>query len=238
MAVYKGLEATLHEAFWGDRGSDLEINDILASLEVGAGSGRILCQLLDAGWDVKGIEPSSEMVSLFDKKGTKGSISEVALEDYGSEKKYDLILLTSYVFQLFEEPEVIFKKLDELLSENGKVYFSLFIPWSEIVGEIPEGEWTVDDEVRLPSKQKARCWVNFSLDRIRQRLVRQHRYELLDKKKLVECTKTEQHIRYYTLPEMELILEKQGYQIEQNSYEFSETYDSDAHSLGFIISKR
>ena len=32
MAIYKGLEAKLHETFWGDRGSDLEVNDLLRML--------------------------------------------------------------------------------------------------------------------------------------------------------------------------------------------------------------
>jgi len=70
MAVYQGLEATLHEAFWGDRGSDLEVKDILRlfpnfsgrALEVGAGSGRIMRPLMEAGWQIDGIEPSTEMV--------------------------------------------------------------------------------------------------------------------------------------------------------------------------------
>jgi len=165
-------------------------------------------------------------------------ISPDKLEDFSSDQKYDLILLTSYVFQLFPDPIQVFKLVQNLLASEGKVYFSVFIPWSEIVGEIPEGEWLVDDEIRLPNRNKARCWVNFDLDRVRQRLTRNHRYEILEKKKVVEKTESIQEIRYYTLPELELLVEKADFQHVETSYEFSETYDSDAHSMGLLIQER
>ena len=111
------------------------------------------------------------------------------------------------------------------------------IPWAEIVGELIEGEWLLDDELKLPENKKARCWVNFELDRIRQRLVRQHRYELLEKKKVIQTTKTEHKIRWYTLPEFELLAEKFGFEVVANSYEFKPEYDSDAHSLGLVLKK-
>ncbi len=240
MAIYKGLEATLHEAFWGDRGSDLEVKDLHRlfpdfqgrALEVGAGSGRIMRPLIEAGWKVDGIEPSPEMVEMANDLET---MSQVTLEEFQPTQKYDLILLTSYVFQLFPEPKMVFDKVKALLAEGGKVYFSVFIPWSEIVGEIPEGDWLLDDQIVLPTKQKARCWVNFELDRVRQTLTRQHRYELLEKKTVLETTKTTQEIRYYTLPELELLAEKFGFTIEQESYEFSDKYDSDAHSISLVL---
>jgi len=241
MAVYQGLEATLHEAFWGDRGSDLEVKDILrlfpdfsgCALEVGAGSGRIMRPLIDAGWQLDGIEPSHEMVAMAKEVGV--DVFPEKLEDFTSDVKYDLVLLTSYVFQLFVDPIEIFQSIRNLLVPGGKVYFSVFIPWSEIVGEIPEGEWLVDDEIRLPSRNKARCWVNFELDRVRQRLTRRHRYEILERKKVMEKTETLQEIRYYTLPELELLIEKAGFQHMETSYEFSAEYDSDAHSMGVVI---
>jgi len=77
--------------------------------------------------------------------------------------------------------------------------------------------------------------VNFELDRVRQKLTRQHRYELLEKKAVLETTKTTQEIRYYTLPELELLAEKFGFTIEQESYEFSDSYDSDAHSISLVL---
>lgn len=245
MAIYKGLEATLHEAFWGDRGSDLEVEDILRffpefsgeALEVGAGSGRILKKLSDASWKVEGIEPSPEMVEMYQAERDDDLIKACTLEDYESAKKYDLILFTSYVFQILENPAETFKRIENLLKDKGSVYLSLMIPWAEIVGELIEGEWSLDDEVRLPDRKKARCWVNFDLDRINQKLVRCHRYEIIEKKKVLESTKTEQYIRWFTLPEFTLLLEKHGFKITAQSYEFKEEYDSDAHSLGFVLEK-
>ncbi|MEM7603399.1 MAG: methyltransferase domain-containing protein, partial [Verrucomicrobiota bacterium] len=151
----------------------LEFNDICrlipecpgSALEVGAGSGRILRPLFDKGWEIMGIEPSAEMVSMFEETDSQAILEQVTLEEFDSEKRFHCILLTSYVFMLFREPEVVFEKLESLLSEGGVVYLSTFIPWAEIVGEMIEGEWSVDDEVKLPSRQKARCWVNFEIDR-------------------------------------------------------------------------
>lgn len=248
MAVYKGLEATLHEAFWGDRGSDIEVAEILRlfpefsgrALEVGAGSGRIVRPLYEAGWQIEGIEPSEEMVEMYKTKcpfHESAPIDEVSLEEFETDKKYDLILLTAYVFQLFGCPQEVFEKVDSLLAEGGIVYFSTFIPWSEIVAEIPEDQWTLDDEIKLPSRRKARAWVNFEIDRVRQKLTRKHRYEVLEVKKVVEMTKTEQVLRYYTLPEMELLLEKYGYALQGVSYDFSDKYNDTAHSLSYTFTK-
>ena len=244
MAVYKGLEATLHEAFWGDRGSDLEVKDIIRlfpgfkgrALEVGAGSGRIMRPLTEAGWQIDGIEPSAEMVEMYHAGEVSGQMYQATLEDFEQEQKYDLILLTSYVFQLFGDAEEVLKKVRSMLTEKGRIYFSVFIPWSEIVGEIPEGEWLVDDQITLQDRRKARCWVNFELDRIGQKLVRQHRYEILEKKKVVEKTDTVQEILWYTKRELELLAEKAACGIDQRSYEFKSEYDSDAHSMSFVFS--
>lgn len=247
MAVYKGLEATLHEAFWGERGSDLEVSDILRlfpdfqgrALEVGAGSGRILRPLKEAGWQIEGIEPASEMVNMYEEgEGNEAPLFQTTLEELYPDQKYDLIILTSYVFQILGEPEEVLSKVSELLKEGGQVYISLMIPWAEIVGEIIEGEWSVDDEVKLSDGRKARCWVNFQIDRVQQRLTRQHRYELLEKKKAVEVTETEQEIRWFTLPEMSLRAEIAGYKITALSYDFKDAYDSDAHSLGLVLSNK
>ena len=245
MAIYKGLEATLHEAFWGDRGSDLEVQDIKRlfpsftgrALEIGAGSGRILRPLAEAGWEIEGIEPSTEMVEMYNESQKEAPIHLSTLEEFSADQKYDLILLTSYVFQLFEEPASVFESLNQLLTKNGKIYISLMIPWAEIVGELAEGEWLLDDEIKLPTNQKARCWVNFDLDRIRQRLTRQHRYEILEKKKIINSTKTEQKLRWYTLPEFEHLVEKHGYKVLATSYEFKDGYDSDAHSMGLVLGR-
>ncbi len=246
MAVYKGLEATLHEAFWGDRGSDLEVKEIMRlfpdfsgkALEVGAGSGRILRPLAEAYWDIEGIEPATEMVEMFEETCDpvlKGAIKPVKLEEYESTEKYDVVLMTSYVFQLFEEPGEVFAKAKELLAPGGRLYFSVFIPWAEIVGELIEGEWLVDDEIKLPENKRARCWVNFELNRVRQRLIRKHRYEISQRKQVLEMTKTEQHIRWYTLPEMELQFEKYGLEMQSLSCEFTEEFDQDAHSMSFVV---
>jgi len=248
MAIYQGLEARLHEAFWGERGSDIEVGAILEmfsevpglSLEVGAGVGRVMGPLKEAGWEVEGIEPSQEMVEIYEGRLGEGEESRIyseTLEEFSSDKGYDALLLTSYVLQLFERVDLVFEKMKNLLKPGGLVYMSAFIPWSEIVGELPEGEWSVDDEVRLPNKQLARCWVNFDLDRVGQKLSRRHRYELFEKKKLIEATETTQELRWYTLPEIHLLAEKHGFVVEKIYYDFKEDYDSDAHSLCFVMKR-
>ena len=242
MAVYKGLEATLHEAFWGDRGADIEFEDLKrlfpefsgTALFVGSGSGRILLPFAELGWNVKGMEPSAEMIELFRKKDTATEVVQSTFEDYVEDEQYDLIVMTSYVFMLFEDPRKTLEKVKRLLKPGGKLYFSTFVPWAEIVGELIEGEWLLDDQIKLSAKQKARCWVNFELDRVNHRLVREHRYELLEGKKVLEETKTCQKLRWYTLPELKLLLEIENYKVLAHSYDFSPNYDCDAHSLGIV----
>jgi len=208
------------------------------ALEVGAGTGRILNPLLNAGWELEGIEPSSEMVKMYEdrlKEGERSRIAEVTLEEFSTDESFDAVLLTSFMLQLFSDPQFVFEKMKSLLKPGGYLYVSCFIPWSEIVGEIPEGEWSVDDEAKLPEKQLARCWVNFDINRVEQKLVRQHRYELFEKKKLIDKTETKQELRWFTLPEIRLLAEKNGFTIEKTLYDFKNDFDSDAHTLCFLM---
>lgn len=244
--AYTGLEATYHELFWSQEGEDLELELLQKALkkgdkhlEVGAGSGRHLIPLAQDGYDIVGIEPSTEMVKMAEEKisslGLQTSIQLSDLEQYQAEEKFDAALFTSFTFQLFLETQSTLEKVSELLAPKGKVYFSCFIPWAEIVGELEEDNWYLDAEAKLDGPTKrARCWTKFQIDRLNLKLHRTHRYEISEKKKVQDQTKTEHTLRWFTVPEIELFLEKAGYKLLNVFGDFD--YDDEASENSQVIS--
>ena len=69
---YLSLEAELHDAFWAaeDDGSEIRLMaDFLKThpgpaLEIGCGSGRLILPLIATGFDVEGLELSTDMLEI------------------------------------------------------------------------------------------------------------------------------------------------------------------------------
>ena len=82
-------------------------------LDLGCGTG-LLCDAYAArGHDVTGVDPSASMLDIARQKphGTEVSWVEATAQDYRSDKRFDLIIMTGHAFQVLEDDADIFAAL-------------------------------------------------------------------------------------------------------------------------------
>jgi len=92
-------------------------------LEIGCSYGNYLFQLKKIGWDVKGIELSKNAVD-HGKNKLNLDISNIDIQDFESEEKFDIIYLRM-VLEHVESPKLVLKKCYSLLKPHGKLVLIL-----------------------------------------------------------------------------------------------------------------
>jgi SAM-dependent methyltransferase len=142
----------LHYGYWPD---DLPVDvanlrqaqdrycDILLShipdatrsiLDVGCGTGVLSMRLLDEGYDVESVSPSTFLTSRAREiLGERGVVHESTFEDLHLDRTFDLLLF-SESFQ-YVKLDMVFGKCQELLSDKGKVLLCDFFRRDDASGE-------------------------------------------------------------------------------------------------------
>lgn len=257
--MYTSLEAKLHDIFWNaeDDGSELALlrNFYLSegNLEVGCGSGRLLLPLLEEGLFIDGVEISRDMLDLCQQKATQltiaphlhhGDILDFSLETAAWQPApYQRIAIPAFTLQLISRVHTIklFKHLATLSTDDAKLYFSTFIPWAEITGELEENTWYRDHKTQTPSNQSATCSTKFTIHRLNQTLHRHHRYQLIYSDDAPPVThESQQKLTWFTFPELHLLLDAAGWQVETLITDFTPSAepDPDTHIITIIAHKR
>jgi SAM-dependent methyltransferase len=187
---YLSLEAELHDAFWEaeDEGSEVALMaDFLkrrpgAALEMGAGSGRLLFPLLAMGFEVEGLELSEDMLALAGKRRAQLGVAAVFhhgdMTEWSNGRKYFSILAPAFVLQLAANSQETLRHWTSLLEPGGGIYLSVFIPFAELTGDLPENQWYEDHLVTLPDGREGVLETRHQIDRATRRLHREHRYSL------------------------------------------------------------
>ena len=247
--TYLSLEAELHDVMWAEQGPPAEL-PLLESflkdhpgeaLEIGCGSGRLLFPLLEKGYSIEGLDYSPDMLALAREKadalGLSPILHEGDMEELSLGKTFSAIALPAFTFNLARDPLACLKKIREHLLPGGGLYLSVFIPWVEIVGEVEPGEWFDDDGHVFEDGRSAICRTRIEIDRIAQRLTREHHYRLFDHKDaLIQEHQSRQELRWFWLQEMTLLLEKSGFEVEAVLQDFEEAPAADGapHVLTFL----
>ncbi len=258
--MYTDLEATLHDTFWTQAGiiSELSILEIFhdkkPSLEIGCGSGRLLLPLLAKGHPIDGVEISSEMVALLHQNAAEQNLT-TALEKsiiYNANvialiftKRYERVSIPAFTAQLLSRAEfhLLLQHLHEFTTLDGQLYFTLFIPWAEITGELNENDWYLDHEATIKDEKqtpiKAQCKTKFTINRLEQTLSRKHQYSLIHPNGKKQQHRSNQDLQYYTYPELQLILAANGWKCDTliTDLEPNKNPDRDAHILTIIAEK-
>jgi SAM-dependent methyltransferase len=231
MAGYHGFEAKWHDLFWeAEEAPDegLLLDEFLSqvpgpSLYLGSGSGRLLGPLSALGHQVTGLEISPEMVAFSREKFPEAPVEEGAWQEH--EGEYSSILIPAFTFQLFEDPQRQLKKMRE---QGERLYLTLFFPWAELSGELPENRWYLDREIELPGGEVG---VLETRHRIREEsgsLVRRHRYSLKDATgKVVRREETVQRLRFFTDVALRKMLSEAGWRIDKEIVNLGEDEDDD-----------
>ena len=214
---YEGFEASWHDLFWEAEEAPSEqslLEDFLNDKEgrclyIGSGSGRLLGPLVKNGYDVLGLECSSEMVALSRESFPDADVLEEEWQKH--EGEYDSIVIPAFTFQLFAEPQKQFQRLRE---QTDHLYLTLFFPWAEIAGDLPQNEWYSDRDVALPSGEIGVLETRHRIKEETGSLVRKHRYTLKDVSgTAVKREETEQRLRFFTDVALKNLLKKTGWKI-------------------------
>lgn len=249
--MYRQLEAILHDAFWEEEGEAAElplIGHFLkqypgTALELGCGSGRLLLPLMAKGFLIEGLDCSAEMLALCRERATTTIpvLHQAEIEDFDTGTLFGAILIPAFTLQLLCPGRLpaILDNIKRHLQPGGGLYLTTFIPWAEITGELEQGEWFLDQEITLPAGNAARCQTCFQIERLSQRLAREHRYEVLDADGQVTETSTSCHeLSWYWPREMKAMLRDAGFTVQEVIGDFvpGKPCDEDSQIVTYIAS--
>lgn len=249
--MYENLEASLHDLFWEQEDvlSELPLLETfhaqLPSLEIGSGSGRLLLPLLKNGCPIEGVEISADMVELFKENAKAAELDAKVYQqdilEFEPSSKYQRISIPAFTLQLLKREDVptLLSKLHNWTKDDGKIYFTVFIPWAEIAGELDEGTWYEDHQVDLSGGKTAECKTKFTINRLQQFLLRNHHYTITTKNGRKQEHRSRQMVQWYTLPELTVLLSSSGWNIEKliTDLEPDSAPESNAHLLTAITEK-
>ncbi len=225
---YLSLEAELHDAFWEaeDDGAEVRLMaDFLPkhpglALEIGAGSGRLMLPLMAAGVEIEGLELSPDMHALGKIRAARLGLAPVVhlgdmthWQGRQGRQRYAALLAPAFTLQLAADPEPVLRHWHGLLENLGGLYLTVFMPYAELLGDLPENQWYSDHQVTLGDGREGRLETRHVLDRPNQRLHREHRYSLTGEPPIRHQSR--QTIRWIEHDEMLCLLERTGFQLDR-----------------------
>ena len=87
-------------------------------LEIGVGAGQSILWFENEGFQVTGIEPDGRNVSMINRVLKRGRVVESSVEEFSSDKVFDVIWM-SHVLEHLIEPGDFIKKIKNNLKKNG-----------------------------------------------------------------------------------------------------------------------
>jgi SAM-dependent methyltransferase len=239
--MYDDLEATLHDTFWAAEGVSAELPLLKkflqqysgTALELGCGSGRLLLPLLDDGYLIEGLDNSADMLRLCREQNEYAVLHQASMEDFQTGTPYGSITIPAFTLQLlpYDKISPTLSNIHQHLHPGGGLYFTTFIPWAEITGELEEGVWFLDQEATLPDGNTARCHTRFEIMRLSQQLIREHRYEVVSPdNKVLETSKSTHHLTWFWPREINEMLQQSGFTIDQTIGDFDSDHPCDDNS--------
>ncbi|MEK7016443.1 class I SAM-dependent methyltransferase [Bacillus sp. FSL R9-9410] len=182
-------------------------------LEPMCGNGRMLIPFIQNGVNIEGFDLSEDMLKVCKEKAGKLNLKLVVslgrIEEYHSDKKYDLIMIPISSFSLLPDNlvEISLQNMKNNLKENGKLLLTIVQGGSEteqILDWIETNRKEINNELiveyRKVSYDKAQKLLNIIL-----------KYEVIHDEKIVETEIMDFPIRLYDLKEFENILITNGF---------------------------
>ena len=219
------LEAELHDSFWAaeDDASEVALMaDFLRkhpgpALEIGCGSGRLMFPLLADGFEIEGLELSPDMLRLARSRartlGLKPSLHPGDMSSWQAPRRYAALLAPAFTLQLSAEPGACLRHWHGLLENQGGLYLTVFMPYAELLGDLPEDAWYPDHQSELPDGGRALLETRHRLDREHRFLLREHRYSI--EGPAPAQYESSQTIRWIEHSEMLEILESSGFRLDR-----------------------
>lgn len=227
---YRSLEAEFHDAFWAadDGHSELSLMaDFLAShpgesLEIGSGSGRLMLPLRQQGFALEGLELSPDMRAIAtqqaEKLGLEAMIHAGDMSTWQPPKRYAALLVPAFTLQLATDPAATLRHWHDWLLPGGGLYLTTFIPYAELLGEIPENEWYIDHQATLTDGRCALLETRHRIDSAKRQLAREHRYSIKQQPDANHnCC---QQLTWFEPRELSELLKSAGFIVERHFLDF------------------
>ncbi|MES2477401.1 MAG: class I SAM-dependent methyltransferase [Verrucomicrobiota bacterium] len=225
---YLSLEAELHDAFWDaeDDGSEVRLMaDFLIqrpglALEIGSGSGRLMFPLLELGFAVEGLELSEDMIALgrarAERMDLSPSVHQGDMTQWDDGRKFANVLAPAFTLQLASDAAAALLHWHELLEDGGGLYLTVFMPYAELLGDLPEDEWYEDHRVTLPDGREGLLETRHRLDLANQVVAREHRYTLdgFSPHESPRSHVSSQRIRWFEHSELVALLKRCGFRVD------------------------
>lgn len=224
---YRGLVASSWDFLRGDTSNfpDREFyRDVIEQsgepvLIVGCGTGRLLLEYLADGMDVEGLDISTEMLEICERKAAQQSLEVTvyrqAMEAMDLPRRYNTIIVPSSSFQLVPDLDEAKNALDgfyQHLPTGGTLVISIWHIKSEGTGEW--GDWRLIAEGNEFEDGKGiRRWERAMYDAGTQLRHTESRYELVENGEIVymEMHRRSPELRNYSLGQLKTLMEELGY---------------------------
>lgn len=182
-------------------------------LEPMCGNGRMLIPFIQNGVDIEGFDISEDMLKVCKEKAEKLNLKPVVsqgrIEEFHTDKKYDLIMIPIGSFSLLPDSlvENSLQNMKNNLKENGKLLLTVVQGGSEteqILDWIETNRKEINNELIVEYRK-------VSYDKVQRLLNIKLKYEVIHDEKIVETEIMDFPIRLYDLKEFENILIANGF---------------------------
>lgn len=182
-------------------------------LEPMCGNGRFLLPLLEKGIDIEGFDISEEMLSLCRSKGEKMNLKphvfHCRLEEFKSEKNYDLVMIPFGSFSLMPDELVkdSLSNMRNVLKEDGKLFLTVMTnkgTVEEISDWIETNRQHIDDNEIIEYKK-------MSFDPVSKMLDTKLKYQLVKNGQIEKEEIMDFPVRLYEDGEFESVLKSNGF---------------------------
>jgi len=188
-------------------------------LDLGCGTGRILCPLAQDGIEVTGIDSSDEMLEICRAKlarsGLEAELSRGDIRKFDLGSQFDSILIPGFTFNLLLETQEIEGCLDACLKHmkpSGQLVFPTYMPWEMLESDANQKPLTKRRE-SLSDRKGSRivAWQGWEINRFDQLLQLRNRFQHLDSTGVLQCEEDRSMTLRWHLPyDMLTLLQKSG----------------------------
>lgn len=184
-------------------------------LEPMSGSGRYLVPLLEAGFDIEGLDASPQMLGACrarcEARGLSATIHQQYLHELELPRQYGLVFMTDGSFSLLTEPEEARRSLKRLrgaLLPGGKLVIEV-----ERAHDQPSSRWPWSADRSVTRADGARIYLSWSgrYDAERRTSFSIGRYELVKEGRVIETELEDFNLRFYSAEEFESLLREAGF---------------------------
>ena len=219
-------------------------------LELGCGTGRITLPLVKDGHHVVGVDISSRMLDVLERKArqslsdgerTRLVVANANMRDFTSDEQFSLILCPFCAFNYLvsqDDQVALLNNTRANLAAEGLFIVDSFVPKYEILSQ-PDPLESFDYERTLGDGTIVRRYKTITQDRTAQINEIRRSYELYDRAhRLKDTVRMQTRIRYMFKAEMEYFLRCHGFAIVSiyGDYEYA-PYSYDAEKMVFVMRK-